>query len=131
MAHMERYRTDPVYRKTILEQRKNFALRHPERKKIQHLKAYGLTMDRFNAMLEDQNYACAICGAQKTENRKFFPVVDHCHKTKKVRGLLCSGCNLGLGKFKDDSRLLLRAIHYLSGSCGATSTMNSVASSAS
>ena len=39
--------------------------------------------------------------------------IDHCHKTGKVRGLLCKHCNHGLGKFKDDVNLLKIAIDYL------------------
>lgn len=50
---------------------------------------------------------CVICG---TETKL---VVDHDHKTEKFRGLICSNCNLGLGKFKDDPELLEFARMYL------------------
>ncbi len=50
---------------------------------------------------------CVICG-DSTEL-----VVDHCHSTNKVRGMLCGSCNLGLGKFKDDPELLEFARIYL------------------
>ena len=50
---------------------------------------------------------CIICGATSTL------VVDHCHKTGVVRGILCSNCNLGLGHFKDDPLLLEFASQYL------------------
>jgi len=56
---------------------------------------------------------CTICG-QVTKNL----VVDHCHKTNKVRGILCQECNLGLGKFKDDPQLLEFARIYLLASQG-------------
>lgn len=39
--------------------------------------------------------------------------IDHCHETGAFRGLLCSECNFGLGKFKDDPELLLAAVEYL------------------
>lgn len=51
---------------------------------------------------------CAICGKKDCSL-----VVDHCHKTSMVRGILCSECNLGLGKFKDDVLLLEFARIYL------------------
>lgn len=51
---------------------------------------------------------CTICG-DKTNKL----VVDHCHTTNRVRGILCSECNLGLGKFKDDPQLLEFARIYL------------------
>ncbi len=50
---------------------------------------------------------CDICGAKTRLNR------DHCHKTMKARGWLCTNCNLGIGYFKDDINLLKRAIAYL------------------
>jgi hypothetical protein len=50
---------------------------------------------------------CIICGSQ--ENL----VVDHCHKTNIVRGMLCNHCNRGLGHFKDDPQLLEFARIYL------------------
>lgn len=50
---------------------------------------------------------CVICGAE--ENL----VVDHCHKTNIVRGMLCNHCNRGLGHFKDDPQLLEFARIYL------------------
>jgi hypothetical protein len=40
--------------------------------------------------------------------------VDHCHRTHRIRGLLCSRCNTGIGKFNDDPGLLMRAAKYLS-----------------
>ena len=56
---------------------------------------------------------CVICGMASSKL-----VVDHCHKTGSVRGALCSECNLGLGKFKDDPQLLEFARIYLLSSIG-------------
>ena len=64
-------------------------------------------------MLAAQDGKCAICGTTSTGNRKAFHV-DHDHKTGKVRGLLCSNCNTGIGNLRDDIGLLNRAIEYLS-----------------
>lgn len=52
---------------------------------------------------------CVICGESPASGL----VVDHCHKTNTVRGLLCTRCNLGLGHFKDDPELLEFASIYI------------------
>lgn len=70
---------------------------------------YGITVDQYKEMLEKQKNLCAICKKSKEEKLS----VDHCHKTKKVRGLLCGSCNRGLGMFMDDIDLLRNAIEYL------------------
>lgn len=73
---------------------------------------YGCTLSMYEDMFERQKGLCAIC--QGEPDSKFGRLcVDHCHSTKKVRGLLCGNCNHGLGKFKDNPRLLRRAIAYL------------------
>lgn len=62
---------------------------------------YDLTMDEFISMFETQQYRCAICGVQKMTHGINGLVIDHDHATGKIRGLLCSSCNTGLGLFKD------------------------------
>jgi len=63
--------------------------------------------------LEKQNGKCAICKAEKYDRlgRRF--AIDHCHDTGKIRGLLCSQCNVALGMFKDSEEVLENAIKYL------------------
>ena len=61
-------------------------------------------------MLDQQKGKCAICNQEMEK-----PYVDHCHNTKKIRGLLCVNCNFGLGSFKDNPKLLMKAIKYLGG----------------
>lgn len=73
---------------------------------------YGITADDYANMLDKQNYSCAICKTSQCETGRNF-AVDHCHTTKKVRGLLCSSCNIGLGQFKDNIELIEKAIKYL------------------
>lgn len=76
-----------------------------------HLKnKFGLTVERYKQMLEEQNNCCAICGDRFTGRR---PHVDHCHKTNEVRALLCGNCNIGIGNFKDSPHRLFLAIQYL------------------
>jgi len=72
---------------------------------------YGLTPEEFEKILADQKGLCCIC-AQPMKP----PCVDHDHKTKKIRGLLCRGCNLALGYLQDSTKLLQSAIDYLKNS---------------
>jgi len=63
-----------------------------------------------------QNHCCEICGenvenCEKGSGNRL--AVDHCHNTNKVRGLLCSACNILLGKAKDNISILQSAINYL------------------
>ena len=74
--------------------------------------SYGINLDEYNDIFKKQGGICVICRRpQSAVERKF--AVDHDHVTGKVRGLLCSRCNLGLGKFMDDINLLYSAIDYL------------------
>ena len=75
---------------------------------------YGLSKEDYLILLETQDNKCAICNTdQKELTRKL--VVDHCHTTKKVRGLLCSHCNVGIGMLKENENNLMAAIQYLKG----------------
>lgn len=80
-----------------------------------NLKKYGLTEEDYNKLLDKQEGKCAICNSSESHrtNTKQNLFVDHCHTTKKVRGLLCHHCNVGLGHFKDEQVLLTKAIEYL------------------
>ena len=71
-------------------------------------KRYSLPEGSLLGMKEKQDYKCAIC-------KEVFELlaVDHCHETNKVRGLLCTNCNNGLGRFKDNIQFLNNAIKYL------------------
>lgn len=81
--------------------------------KNQHLKrTYGITLDQYNQILIKQNGCCWICKRHESELTQRLHV-DHCHKTGKVRSLLCFNCNQGLGNFKDSVGLLITAAEYL------------------
>lgn len=77
--------------------------------KAQLKQRYNLTIDQYEAMLESCNNCCQICGDSGKLN------VDHCHETGVVRGLLCTRCNTGLGKFGNKGERLQKAIDYLEG----------------
>lgn len=77
---------------------------------------YSLTREQYQALLAAQGNRCPICErsvSEVTTPRHPDLVVDHDHQTGAVRGLICSSCNKGLGLFRDDQRLLQRAIAYL------------------
>lgn len=73
---------------------------------------YNLEPQEKQALLEKQNYGCAICG-YKFGQKKGDIKVDHCHDKGHVRGLLCDLCNRGLGYFKDNVDSFKNAIKYL------------------
>lgn len=78
------------------------------KQKDSYLKSkYGITIEDYYQMVDNQNSKCLIC---KNE----YPLyVDHNHTTHKVRGLLCSDCNSGIGLLKEDENILLSAIKYI------------------
>lgn len=79
-------------------------------------KLYGLTLEQFDTLVAKQNGLCAICGRPAGKGRGGKPRrldIDHCHKTHTVRGLLCSSCNNGLGRFDHNHRTLQRAVDYI------------------
>ena len=99
----------------------------PTMVKRSHVKMkYGLTWDRYQAMLAAQKGVCAICKQPETWKRKTTKVwalsVDHDHRCcagptscgKCVRGLLCRRCNAVLGQVRDSSKLLLSMASFLS-----------------
>lgn len=85
----------------------------PENKEKVYLNSlmrfYKMTPDEFQSLKDKQNGQCAICGISPKDRL----VVDHCHKTGRVRGLLCRKCNLGIGYLKDSIEFLSKAIEYL------------------
>ena len=81
------------------------------RKRSDLMKDFGINADQYEAMLLEQNHVCAICGQSEICNRDL--AVDHCHTTKKVRGLLCTNCNMAIGKFQDSIQYIKNAVEYL------------------
>ena len=77
-----------------------------------YMRKYGITIEKYEILLAEQNGCCAICLAVTGSDGKRL-AVDHNHETGEVRGLLCDNCNTGLGMFKDNPSLLAKAINYL------------------
>lgn len=109
----EIYAQNPEVQKYYRDNAKQWQADNPDKRKAQRIKKYNITFDEFNALLESQNGGCAICRYSDRSDPKFFPVVDHCHTTGIVRGLLCANCNHAIGKFKDNPALLRDAAEYL------------------
>jgi hypothetical protein len=74
---------------------------------------YHLPVGGYDRLFAQQGGQCAICGTDQPGGRYVRLLVDHCHRTGKVRGLLCHGCNAGLGLFKDEPERLVAAAAYL------------------
>jgi hypothetical protein len=76
---------------------------------------YGITVEEKADLLFQQGNRCAICGTDNPDTATGWHI-DHCHSTKKIRGILCQKCNNMLGMAKDSTEILARAISYLEGS---------------
>lgn len=98
-------------RKTKKKKEKMFRMEYPYEYKRNYslLRNYGISGIEYSILLEKQKGVCFICGKRQKKSL----AVDHCHKTGKIRGLLCDRCNRGLGFFKDSAENLLRASHYI------------------
>lgn len=79
-----------------------------------HLRrTFGITLHEYEAMVCSQKGLCAICECRPKSDENLH--VDHDHRTGEIRGLLCRGCNTGIGLLRDSSPLLLAAVAYLTG----------------
>lgn len=108
MARARRWRSDNPNK--VREYSRRYYKKNPYEPWLRN--RYGLTGDDYARLYEAQNSGCAICGADHEPTRRLS--VDHDHDTGVVRGLLCSGCNAGLGGLQDNPDLLIKAAVYLS-----------------
>lgn len=76
-------------------------------------RTFGITLSDYYKMVSHRGNTCDICHNPPSGRGGLH--VDHCHKTGRIRGLLCSKCNQGLGLFSDNLSLLNKAIWYLQG----------------
>lgn len=93
-----RYRKTDTYRNTRL------------------LRLYGITLEEWQILYDKQKGCCIVCEKHQAELTKPL-CVDHCHETNKIRGLLCSPCNLSLGFLKEDRNIALRLVDYIDSFC--------------
>lgn len=99
----------------VLEMQRAWRRRNPDKVFNQRLKVhYGITLKEYNALLEKQGGVCSICKSPPNLlARQKRLHTDHCHDTKKIRGLLCDRCNRGIGFFDERPDLLKNASDYL------------------
>lgn len=95
-----------------LENNRKWVKNNPEKRKNISLRAqlkrlYDITPEEYNELVAAQDGKCGICEKQTKLH------VDHCHKTKRVRMLLCNKCNTGIGLFNESVDILQRAIKYV------------------
>jgi len=91
---------------------KALSLYHTSGWKYNMKKKYGITEEDYDKMYNEQKGSCRICGVHSSHLTERLSV-DHCHTTKKVRGLLCRHCNLMLGNASDRIEILENGIKYL------------------
>ena len=113
-----RWRSKPENKAMLAERQRQYALEKPDlvfkKKRKAHLKKnFGLSLEAYEALLKAQGSKCALCSVTSPSSHRTNFYVDHCHKTGKIRGLLCGACNMGLGHFKDNPETMAAAIEYL------------------
>lgn len=109
--YLTRVAADPKgYRRKWRLAGRRWRRNNPRRlKELQRRCNYGIEPFQFKCLRRTQNNQCAIC-------KRVFrttPHIDHCHKSKIVRGLLCGSCNCGLGYFRESTKALRLAVQYL------------------
>lgn len=89
-----------------------YATHKKEQMAYKRMKKYGMSQDDFDALLEKQGMACAICHRDDWPG-KHLPHVDHDHKSGKIRGILCSKCNTALGLVNESLEIIKSMENYI------------------
>ncbi len=96
------------HKENIAKYQKEYRQNNKSKQRKYNLKKYhNMTVEQYEKMLDNQSGLCDICKEVKQL------VVDHNHKTGKVRSLLCRNCNTGLGSFYENISILTNAIKYI------------------
>ncbi len=107
-----------AWNKKLKTEPEKFEKYKAKRRNGRMFRRFGITVEQYNLMHDEQNGLCAICQQPETTVHNMANItqllaIDHDHETGKVRGLLCRACNQGLGCFREDIGNLTRAIEYL------------------
>ncbi len=125
--HRKRYAKSAKAREAEILRQREWRANNPEesrrRTRESHARRrYGMTTTERNDLFKSQGKRCPICKTDKCQGGGFIMdgqrtgfTVDHCHKTKRVRGIICHHCNLVLGHARDSVEVLSAAIAYLKG----------------
>lgn len=117
--HDQKMRHDAAYRQGLQDRKKAWVEENIERhalyKRAWHLQdKYDLSLEAYDALLVQQDGKCAICSKPHSGCGDRPLYVDHCHRTGRVRGLICLSCNTLLGVCEDSQALIEAAMRYLS-----------------
>lgn len=109
ISDRKRYEKRRSYSKEYLL---NYQRRNKEKVRGYHIKyKYGITLEQYNDLFKKQKGMCAVCGRHQNEIGRTL-AVEHCHKTERVRGLVCQRCNLAIGVL-ENKELCLKVTLFL------------------
>lgn len=98
-----------------LERRKVYVseLSEAQKRKALLKSKYGISLETFDTLLEQQGNKCALCSGSEPGGKHDIFHVDHCHSSGSVRGLLCHKCNIALGFLGDCQTAIQKALDYV------------------
>lgn len=113
------YSYRPACKPCLNEAQRRSRATRPNYHRANNLKQrYGMSLDEYHTIIANQNFSCPICAVEISETIEYKGqrpiVVDHNHETGEVRGILCSMCNMMLGHARESTKILYKAIVYLS-----------------
>ena len=109
----KRYAEEPEFREKVKTESRAYRITNADAVNLKaRVRKYGLSVPEYTAMVARQNGICAVCLKVPGKGRMGL-CIDHDHRRRKLRSLLCGRCNLGVGNFKDDSAAMRRAADYV------------------
>jgi hypothetical protein len=110
----KRYAEEPEFREKVKTESRAYRITNADAVNLKaRVRKYGLSVPQYVAMVARQNGICAVCLKVPDKKGRMGLCIDHDHRRRKLRSLLCGRCNLGVGNFKDDSAAMRRAADYV------------------